>query len=64
MMELAGRLGLGTQAPSGSARWRVSCRSCGSWLDLAPRPGPPAWLVRRLVAFASRHRHRVLAVAP
>jgi hypothetical protein len=38
--------------------WRTTCRRCTGWLELPPRPADPVWWLRRMYAFASRHRHR------
>jgi hypothetical protein len=61
---VAGTIGAGGAPPG----WRVTCPRCTGWLELPARPGArasgasasgaaPVWWVRRVCAFATRHRH-------
>jgi hypothetical protein len=47
---VAGRAGAGSG-------WRTTCQRCAGWLELPARPPDPVWWVRRICAFATRHRH-------
>jgi hypothetical protein len=66
---VAGTVGVASVPPG----WQVTCQRCTGRLELpalpAPRPGArasgasasgmaPVWWVRRICAFATRHRHR------
>ena len=37
--------------------WRTTCQRCAGWLELPGRPPDPVWWIRRVCAFATRHRH-------
>jgi hypothetical protein len=43
---------------------RTVCPRCAGWLELPERPPDDAWWLRRVCAFATRHRHRRRTVTP
>lgn len=54
-----GLLVVGLPAGPGVERpgWRLVCQRCRGWLALPARPPEATWWLRRVCAFAVRHRH-------
>jgi hypothetical protein len=46
-------VGPGVERPG----WRLVCQRCRGWLALPARPPEATWWLRRVCAFAVRHRH-------
>jgi hypothetical protein len=61
LLRIAAEQGLVVAGRAGDAPgWRTTCQRCAGWLELPERPPDPAagvWWIRRICAFAARHRH-------
>jgi hypothetical protein len=61
LLRIAAEQGLVVAGRAGGAPgWRATCQRCAGWLELPARPPDPdaaVWWMRRICAFATRHRH-------
>jgi hypothetical protein len=58
LLRIAAEQGLVVAGRAGARPgWRTTCQRCAGWLEVPARPPDAVWWIRRICAFATRHRH-------